>query len=155
MVADALSRKSSMTLAYIRTTYLPLLLDIKTLGINLDYDGYGALLARFVVRPTLVDQIRGKQIQDEELIKEVNKILNGEIEENFNISQDGMLTMKDRVYVPDVEDLRKLIIEEAHYSVYAMHSGSTKMYRIIKENYWWSGMKKDIVDFVSRCLVCQ
>ena len=74
VVANALSRKSSMTLAHIRTAYVPLLLDMKMLGISLDYDGYGGLLASFVVRPTLVDQIRGKQMQDEELVKEVNKI---------------------------------------------------------------------------------
>ena len=43
MVADALSRKSSVTLAHIRTVYIPLLLDMKTIGISLDYDGYGAL----------------------------------------------------------------------------------------------------------------
>ena len=36
-----------------------------------------------------------------------------------------------------------------------MHPGSTKMYRTIKENYWWFGMKKDIAKFVFRCLVCQ
>ena len=57
---DALSQKSYMTLAHIRNAYVPLLLDMKTLIISLDYDGYGALLASFVVRPTLVDQIRGK-----------------------------------------------------------------------------------------------
>ena len=36
-----------------------------------------------------------------------------------------------------------------------MHPSSTKMYRTIKENYWWSGMKRDIAEFESRCLVCQ
>ena len=36
--------------------------------------------------------------------------------------------MKGRVCVPDVEDLRKLIMEETHCSAYAMHSGNTKMY---------------------------
>ena len=80
VVADALSRKSSATLAHIRTTYVPLLLDMKALGLNLVYDGYGALLASFVVRPSLIDQIRGKQMQDEERAKEVNKIMKGEIE---------------------------------------------------------------------------
>ena len=83
MIADALSRKSPVTLAYIRTTYVPLLLDMKVLGLNLDYDGYGALLASFVVRPSLIDQIRGKQMQDEELAKEVNKIMSGEVKEKF------------------------------------------------------------------------
>ena len=76
-------------------------------------------------------------MQDEELIKEVNKIMNGEIGENFSISQDGVLIMKGRVCVLDIKDLRKLIMEEAHCSAYAMHPGSTKMYRTIKESYWW------------------
>ena len=62
MVVDALSRKSSMTLAHIRIAYVPLLLDMKTLGISLGYDDYGALVANFVVRPTLVDQIKGKMM---------------------------------------------------------------------------------------------
>ena len=59
-------------------------------------------------------------MQDEELVKEVNKIMNGKIEENFSIFQEGVLTMKGKVCVPDVEDLRKLIMEEAHCSTYAM-----------------------------------
>ena len=86
MVADALSQKSSVTLAHIRTTYVPLLLDVKTLGISLDYDGYGALLVSFVVRPILVDQIRGKPMQNDELVIEVHKIMNGETGESFNIT---------------------------------------------------------------------
>ena len=36
--------------------------------------------------------------------------------------------MKGRVCVPDIDDLRRAIMEEAHCSTYAMHSGSTKMY---------------------------
>ena len=63
--------------------------------------------------------------------------------------------MKGRVCVLDIDDLRKAIMEEAHCSTYAMHLGSTKMYQTIKENYWWSGMKRDIVKFVSKCLVFQ
>ena len=71
VVANALSRKSSTTLAYIRTAYVPLLVDMKALRINLDYDDSGALLANFVVRPSLVNQIRVSQMQDEKLVKEV------------------------------------------------------------------------------------
>ena len=46
-------------------------------------------------------------------------------------------------------------MEEAHSSTYAMHPGSTKMYKTLKEHYWWNGMKKEIAGFVSRCLTCQ
>ena len=66
-----------------------------------------------------------------------------------------MLVMKGRICVPNVDDLKRVIIEETHCSIYAMYPGNTKMYQTIKENYWWSGMKRDIVEFVSKCFVCQ
>ena len=43
VVMDALSQKSSITLSHIRTAYVPLLLDLKTLGVSLDCDYNGAL----------------------------------------------------------------------------------------------------------------
>ena len=39
VVTDALSRKSSVTLAHLHTTCVSLLLDMKIIGISLDYDG--------------------------------------------------------------------------------------------------------------------
>ena len=57
-------------------------------------------------------------------------------------------------HVLDMDNLRNMIMEEAHYFAYAMHLGNTKMYHAIKGSYWWLGMKKDIVEFVSRYLVC-
>ena len=29
------------------------------------------------------------------------------------------------------------------------------MYRDLKQSYWWSGMKREIANYVSKCLVCQ
>ena len=46
-------------------------------------------------------------------------------------------------------------MEEAYYSTYAIHPGSTKINRTLKENYWWKGMKGDIAEFVSKCMMCQ
>ncbi|KAA3484290.1 DNA/RNA polymerases superfamily protein [Gossypium australe] len=51
--------------------------------------------------------------------------------------------------------LQQLILNEAHNSQLSVHPGSTKMYQDLKQHYWWSGMKRDISDFVSKCLVCQ
>ena len=36
-----------------------------------------------------------------------------------------------------------------------MHPGSTKMYQDLKTSYWWSGMKGDVSEFVTKCMVCQ
>ena len=57
--------------------------------------------------------------------------------------------------MPEVGDLKREIMEEAHSSAYAMHPGSTKMYRTLRDHYWWRGMKREIAEFVSRCLTCQ
>ena len=29
------------------------------------------------------------------------------------------------------------------------------MYHDLKEHYWWAGLKRDVVEFVGRCLTCQ
>ena len=36
-----------------------------------------------------------------------------------------------------------------------VHPGSNKMYNDLKKMYWWPGMKRDIFEFVSKCLICQ
>ena len=38
--------------------------------------------------------------------------------------------------VPEIGKLKKEIMEEAHFSTYAMHPGSTKMYHTLTEHYW-------------------
>ena len=67
-------------------------------------------------------------MQDDKLVKEAQKIMNGKIRENFMITRDGVMVMKGRMCVPNVDDLRKNIMEETHCSAYAMHPGSTKIY---------------------------
>ena len=73
----------------------------------------------------------------------------------FSVLEDGTLMMGHKLCVPDVGELKKEIMEEAHSSAYAMHPRSTKMYHTLREHYWWRGMKKDVVEFVYRCLICQ
>ncbi|KAL4037954.1 hypothetical protein IC575_001557 [Cucumis melo] len=38
---------------------------------------------------------------------------------------------------------------------FSMHPGSTKMYQDLKRVYWWRNMKREVAEFVSKCLVCQ
>ncbi|KAA3477702.1 integrase [Gossypium australe] len=34
-----------------------------------------------------------------------------------------------------------------------MHPRSNKMYNDLKPHHWWSGMKGDIIEFISNCLI--
>ena len=73
----------------------------------------------------------------------------------FQIRDDGMIVKGQRMCVSGYGEMKKDIMEEAHSSAYAMQPGSTKMYKTLKEHYWWNGMTKEIASFVSRCLTYQ
>ncbi|RVW18327.1 Transposon Ty3-G Gag-Pol polyprotein [Vitis vinifera] len=47
------------------------------------------------------------------------------------------------------------VMKEAHHSRFTVHPGETKMYHDLRRQYWWQGMKRDIAQFVSKCLTCQ
>ena len=74
---------------------------------------------------------------------------------DWNIGRDGGLKFKNRLIVPNTDDIRKDILEEAHRSRLTVHPGGTKMYKDLKRNFWWEGMKREVANFVSKCLTCQ
>ncbi|GJT74337.1 putative nucleotidyltransferase, ribonuclease H [Tanacetum coccineum] len=62
---------------------------------------------------------------------------------------------EDRLCVPNDQALREKVMTEAHSSPFTIHPGSTKMYRDLKQYFWWNGMKQDVATFVSKCMTCQ
>ena len=47
------------------------------------------------------------------------------------------------------------MLREFHSSRFAVHPGGTKMYHDLQRQYRWPGMKRDVADYISRCLTCQ
>jgi hypothetical protein len=154
VVADALSRKSMSTLAHLITTQVHILQDLESMDIEVRMGTSDALLAQLNLRPTLLERIIGAQGKDHKLVKINEAVKKGE-RSKFSIRSDGTLLYDHRVCVPNDGELRKEILEEAHCTTYTMHPGSTKMYRNLREHFWWDGMKNDIAQFVARCLTCQ
>ena len=70
------------------------------------------------------------------------------------ISSDGLLQFRGRPYIRNARGLREKILDE-HKSQYTVHPGMTKMYHDVKRLFWWPGLKKDVVAYVSKCLTCQ
>ena len=66
-----------------------------------------------------------------------------------------MLRYQGRLSVPNVDELRDQILEEAHGSHDSIHPGWTKMYHDLREIYWLEGMKKDVVEFFVKFQNCQ
>lgn len=59
------------------------------------------------------------------------------------------------MYIPRVPEIRRIILEEFHTAPYSGHPGVTKMMADIKPLYFRKGMKREIMDYVARCLECQ
>ncbi|KAL4022938.1 hypothetical protein IC575_016684 [Cucumis melo] len=73
----------------------------------------------------------------------------------FSLSSDGGLLFERRLCVPSDSAVKTELLSEAHSSPFSMHPGSTKMYQDLKRVYWWRNMKREVAEFVSKCLVCQ
>ncbi|KAK5802657.1 hypothetical protein PVK06_030269 [Gossypium arboreum] len=140
VVANALSRKS--------------LFALRAMNVHLSILPDNVLVVELKAKPLLTHQIREAQKVDDELVaKRAEYVPNKESE--FQIDDDNCLRFRSRLCVPKNSELISIILNEAHCSRMAIHPGSTKMYNDLKRRFWWHGMKRDISDFVSRCLICQ
>ena len=134
VVADALSRKAGSmgSLAHLQVSRRPLAREVQTLAndfMRLEVNEKGGLLACMEARSSFLDKIKGKQFNDEKLIRIRDEVLQGEAKETV-MDEEGVLRINGRVCVPRVDDLIYTILTEAHSSGYSIHLGATKMYRI-------------------------
>jgi hypothetical protein len=110
--------------------------------------------ASFEAEPTLEAEIRQHQKEDKKL-QEIRELLKIGKAPHFRVDDQGTLWYKGWICVPDVKDLKKLILSEAHDTAYSIHPGSTKMYYDLKERFWWHGMKRSVAEYVAICDTCQ
>ena len=99
VVADALSRKSVQTL--------------RALNAYLSLSDDGAMVEELIAKPNLLNQVLEAQRNDEKIAAIVNQNRVGK-ETKFTTKEDGFLYYQDRVCVPNDDELKKSIFEEAH-----------------------------------------
>ncbi|GJU09634.1 putative reverse transcriptase domain-containing protein [Tanacetum coccineum] len=128
VVADALSRKERLKPRRVRAMSITIHSGLKT-------------------------KILEAQSEASKDLKAPTEWLRG-LERHFEQRDDGEIYFFDRIWIPSVGGVRKLIMDEAHTSRYSVHPGADKMYYDLRDLYWWPGMKRDIAEYVSRCLTC-
>jgi hypothetical protein len=106
------------------------------------------------VDSTLEQDIRKGQLEDVK-IQEFKEQIKEDKAPGFNVDDQGTLWYKKRLCVPEIKEIRELILREALDSTYSIHPGSTKMYNDLKSRYWWYGMKRAIAKYVALCDNCQ
>ncbi|KAL0546391.1 hypothetical protein IC582_016299 [Cucumis melo] len=153
VVADALSRKVSHSTALI-TRQAPLHRDLERAEIAVSVGAVTTQLAQLTVQPTLRQKIIDAQSNDPYLVDKRGLAEAGQTAE-FSLSSDGGLLFERRLCIPSDSAVKTELLSEAHSSPFSMHPGSTKMYQDLKRVYWWRNMKREVAEFVSKCLVCQ
>ncbi|GJU81235.1 putative reverse transcriptase domain-containing protein [Tanacetum coccineum] len=103
-----------------------------------------------ILQSSIKDRILAAQ---KEAVDEFAVLQKG-LDEMIEQRSDGTLYYLDRIWVPLKGEVRTLIMDEAHKSKYSVHPRADKMYYDLRDRYWWPGMKKDIAEYVSKCLTC-
>ena len=153
VVADALSRKT-VHVAHMMIKELELLESFKDMRIQVELEPEFIRCSTLAISSDFLSLIKEKQAQDASL-RRVKELLGSDQAKEFALGSDDVLRFRGRVCVPSDAEMRRLILEEGHKSCLSLHPGMTKMYKDLKDNFLWQGMKKEVAQFVSACLTCQ
>ena len=123
--------------------------------LNLDMVPQGSL-NHIAIEPTIQDSIISAQLRDKSVKIIKQELARGEEKYKcFRMDHKGVLWFDNHIVVLKDHQLRRQILDEAHLSKFSIHPESTKMYQDLRQNYWWTRMKREIAKYVSKCDVCQ
>ena len=70
------------------------------------------------------------------------------------ILSDGLLTCDNRIYVPDLNDLRLRILQYNHDHILSGHYGQNKTLLLIRQKYFWPNLRTTVQDYCKSCTTC-
>ena len=102
-------------------------------------------------QPEILEKIR--RCQDQVMNREKDKLTGEEVKAQKD--GKGIYRVNSRIWIPNIVELKHEILHESHNSRFSIHPESTKLYKDLKESYWWPNMKKEIAEWISKCYTCQ
>jgi hypothetical protein len=75
--------------------------------------------------------------------------------EEYKLINDEILMYRGRIYVPNSQELKNIILGEMHNVPYVGHPSYQKTIAAIKSQYYSPNMKKEVAYFIAICLECQ
>jgi hypothetical protein len=94
-------------------------------------------------------------LQYRELVAKLQQGKTPQKMEIYKLETDGILLYKNIIFVPNVQCLKQMILQEMHNVPYAGHPGYQKTIAVVKSHYFWPGMKREIAEYIARCMECQ
>ncbi|XP_062113985.1 uncharacterized protein LOC133824996 [Humulus lupulus] len=99
-------------------------------------------LSVMTIQSTLLERIKQGQCEDPYLVEQKGELESGKVNE-FSVSCNGMLKFKQRVCVPNNEELKREILTEAHNTLYSKPAGLLQPIRI--PEWKWEEITMDFV----------
>jgi hypothetical protein len=113
-------------------------------------------LFNITLTPTMRDEITAAQKSDEGMGHIKRRMQESDPKVAcFHEDAERTLWFKERLVVPKREALKKKIMDETHMLRYSIHPGSTKIYHDLRQQFWWTRMKRKASLYVSECDTCQ
>lgn len=101
------------------------------------------------------EELLKAQKQDSSLKKIFNDIHQGIQVQDYSIDEDSRLLLwKEKIVIPDQDQLKIDILQQRHDSPLAGHPGQEKTIKLVGRDYYWPNMAKFIRDYVNSCFQC-
>jgi hypothetical protein len=109
-------------------------------------------LFNITLTSTLRDEIKVAQKNDEGMGDIKKRMHEGDPKVAcFLEDAEGTIWLKERLVLPKKEKLKKKILDKSHTPRYCIHPRSTKMYHDLRQQFWWTRMKRETSRSVSQC----
>jgi hypothetical protein len=72
--------------------------------------------------------------------------------EGYKLGNEEIIMYKRIIYVPNSQELKIMILREMHNVPYVRHSRYQKTIAVVKSQYYWPGMKKEVFEYIAKCL---
>ena len=110
-------------------------------------------------KPSLIAQVVRAGSEDQKWCErkvELNQriSLGRELTKNWQL-KDGMLYFKNRLYIPNNDELKTEIAKGCHDSQVAGHFGIEKTIKIVTRDFYWDKLTQWMNDYVRSCDECQ
>lgn len=69
--------------------------------------------------------------------------------------RDGLIMHKGRLFLGKNSMLKRTTLQEFHETPIGGHAGVERTYIRLSANFYWSGMRREVKEFVASCVTCQ
>ncbi|MBW0527746.1 hypothetical protein O181_067461 [Austropuccinia psidii MF-1] len=103
----------------------------------------------------LIDSIQNALWQDSQYRSILQELGKGKYVQDYSLDSSSQLPLfKDQMVVQNDPTIQLGILQKCHYSPLAGHPGQEKTRKLVKQDFYWSGMTQLIKDYVSSCQQC-